>query len=332
MAGITFITGDATCPRGKGNKLICHVCNDAGKWGKGFVLAISRRWPEPEVEYRAWYAGRKSDGFALGEVRFVRVEPYVWVANMVAQRGTKTGSSGPPRAVRAGPHTGVDVTLPSRLTVHDAAYALDGGTTSLRARDEAGREHAVLLVQHSRPEASPSFDAVPGRLYYDGELVPIRSALESGILSLLKSAEVRYVEPHHQGEPLQLSPNALILGDDIRDVLTRGTEDNIRALTARVVGFVESDEYLRFAERVEQAADGTRYDVRVVSDGDSLGRAVIKTKQLLGLDLRGAKALVEQGSPVARGVTAVDVVEWARRYRESDLGVRVSPAFRWRLP
>ena len=26
----------------------------------------------------------------------VQVEPYVWVANMVAQHGTKTGSSGPP--------------------------------------------------------------------------------------------------------------------------------------------------------------------------------------------------------------------------------------------
>jgi O-acetyl-ADP-ribose deacetylase (regulator of RNase III) len=29
-------------------------------------------------------------------VQFVQVEPYIWVANMVAQRGTKTGSAGPP--------------------------------------------------------------------------------------------------------------------------------------------------------------------------------------------------------------------------------------------
>jgi O-acetyl-ADP-ribose deacetylase (regulator of RNase III) len=29
-------------------------------------------------------------------VQFVQVEPYIWVANMVGQRGIKRGSSGPP--------------------------------------------------------------------------------------------------------------------------------------------------------------------------------------------------------------------------------------------
>jgi O-acetyl-ADP-ribose deacetylase (regulator of RNase III) len=96
MAGIHYIRGDATCPQAKGVKLICHVCNDMGRWGKGFVFALSRRWSQPEEQYRAWYAGRAGDGFGLGAVQFVQVEPYIWVANMVAQRGTKTGSSGPP--------------------------------------------------------------------------------------------------------------------------------------------------------------------------------------------------------------------------------------------
>jgi O-acetyl-ADP-ribose deacetylase (regulator of RNase III) len=93
---IRYLKGDATCPQAKGNKLICHVCNDIGGWGKGFVLALSRRWTEPEAEYRAWYATGKAGGFGLGEVRFVQVERHAWVANMVAQRGTKKGSSGPP--------------------------------------------------------------------------------------------------------------------------------------------------------------------------------------------------------------------------------------------
>jgi len=96
MAGIIYIKGDATCPQAKGVKLISHVCNDIGGWGKGFVLALSRRWQQPEELYRAWYAGRTGDGFGLGAVQFIEVEPYIWVANMVAQRGTKTGSSGPP--------------------------------------------------------------------------------------------------------------------------------------------------------------------------------------------------------------------------------------------
>ena len=95
MAGIRYIMGDATCPQAKGVKLICHVCNDMGRWGKGFVVAVSRRWRQPEEQYRAWYARRSGEDFRLG-AQFIQVEPYIWVANMVAQRGTKVGSSGPP--------------------------------------------------------------------------------------------------------------------------------------------------------------------------------------------------------------------------------------------
>jgi O-acetyl-ADP-ribose deacetylase (regulator of RNase III) len=96
MSGITYLKGDATCPQAKGHKVIAHVCNDIGGWGKGFVLALSRRWAQPEAEYRAWHRSGKEGGFGLGAVQFVQVETYVWVANMVAQRGTKKGSSGPP--------------------------------------------------------------------------------------------------------------------------------------------------------------------------------------------------------------------------------------------
>ena len=96
MSGIAYIKGDATSPQAKGIKIICHVCNDLGGWGKGFVLAISKRWKEPETEYRTWHAKGAKAGFGLGEVQFVQVEPYIWVANMIAQRGMKHGSSGPP--------------------------------------------------------------------------------------------------------------------------------------------------------------------------------------------------------------------------------------------
>ncbi|QFG22835.1 macro domain-containing protein [Actinomadura sp. WMMB 499] len=92
--GVRYIKGDATSPQAKGVKIVAHVCNDLGGWGKGFVLAVSRRWKGPEAEYRAWYRGR--DGFALGAVQFVQVERYIWVANMVAQRGIRPSRSGPP--------------------------------------------------------------------------------------------------------------------------------------------------------------------------------------------------------------------------------------------
>ena len=55
MTTIEFMTGDATKPVGDGPKIIVHICNDIGGWGKGFVLAISKRWQEPEAAYRGWH-------------------------------------------------------------------------------------------------------------------------------------------------------------------------------------------------------------------------------------------------------------------------------------
>jgi O-acetyl-ADP-ribose deacetylase (regulator of RNase III) len=94
--GIEYVRGDAAAPLGKGPRVVAHVCNDRGGWGKGFVLALSRRWPEPEAAYRRWYRERAGNGFALGAVQLVQVERWLWVANMVGQHGTRTGSQGPP--------------------------------------------------------------------------------------------------------------------------------------------------------------------------------------------------------------------------------------------
>lgn len=96
MAAIQYLAGDATVPQAKGPKIIAHVCNDRGRWGKGFVLAVSARWQEPEKAYRKWYRERSSTDFGLGAVQVVEVGRGLWVANMVGQHGTKTGSAGPP--------------------------------------------------------------------------------------------------------------------------------------------------------------------------------------------------------------------------------------------
>src|SRR5215510_10487431 len=91
---IVYINGDATSPLSKGVKIIAHICNDIGGWGKGFVLAISKKWQEPENQYRKWYNSKEN--FNLGEVQFVQVEKYIYIANMIGQKGIKTGSKGPP--------------------------------------------------------------------------------------------------------------------------------------------------------------------------------------------------------------------------------------------
>jgi O-acetyl-ADP-ribose deacetylase (regulator of RNase III) len=97
MAQIQYIKGDATSPQAKGPKVIAHVCNNRGGWGKGFVLAISKRWPEPEAAYRRWHRNRARNDFELGAIQLVQVSPDTWVANMIGQHGTKTSrNSGPP--------------------------------------------------------------------------------------------------------------------------------------------------------------------------------------------------------------------------------------------
>jgi len=96
MQSIAYRKGDATAPVAAGAKIICHVCNDVGGWGKGFVLAISKRWPEPEAQYRAWYMQGEQAGFRLGAIQLVEVEPNLAVANMVAQRGVRPSGSTPP--------------------------------------------------------------------------------------------------------------------------------------------------------------------------------------------------------------------------------------------
>lgn len=105
MNGIKFVVGDATQPLGDGSKLIVHVCNDIGGWGRGFVVALSKRWPEPEMRYRAWFRGEEKIPFTLGQVQFVQVVDDIWVANLIGQRDVRTvGGLAPVRyeAIRMG--------------------------------------------------------------------------------------------------------------------------------------------------------------------------------------------------------------------------------------
>src|SRR5262245_6934129 len=102
---LTYQIGDATQPESDGPKIIVHVCNDGGGWGKGFVVAVSKRWREPERCYRAWHRGEGDQPFKLGQVQFVQVEPDIWVANLIGQHGMGSRSGQPPvryDAVREG--------------------------------------------------------------------------------------------------------------------------------------------------------------------------------------------------------------------------------------
>ena len=90
MNKINYVTGDATAPQGEGKKIIIHCCNDIGAWGAGFVLALSKKWKEPEAHYRGM------SSYKLGRVEFVTVEDDILVCNMIGQHGVGPDEFGGP--------------------------------------------------------------------------------------------------------------------------------------------------------------------------------------------------------------------------------------------
>ena len=91
---IKYLKGDATNPIDTPDKtpVIAHVCNDIGQWGAGFVIALSKKWPEPEQAYRTW-AKSSSDDFALGNSILVPVQDEnrdIFVMNIIGQHKIRT--------------------------------------------------------------------------------------------------------------------------------------------------------------------------------------------------------------------------------------------------
>lgn len=86
---IKYVVGDATKPEGSGVKVIVHICNDVGAWGRGFVLSLGQRHPLAEQRYRNWFQGNDpaDPPFELSFTQYVRVASDVVVANMIAQHG-----------------------------------------------------------------------------------------------------------------------------------------------------------------------------------------------------------------------------------------------------
>lgn len=87
---LRIVEGDATEPQKLTPKevvIIPHVCNNENKWGAGFVMALNKKWSEPEKEYRDLCERRLPFPF-LGEVCYAKINNFLVVANMIGQSGT----------------------------------------------------------------------------------------------------------------------------------------------------------------------------------------------------------------------------------------------------
>ncbi len=122
MKSITYSKGDATNPIGVGNKIIVHICNDIGRWGKGFVLALSKRSKLPETAFHQWYSDRASNDYGLGATQFVQIDLDTWVANVIGQH--KIAVKGDPRipvryeAIELGLVTVADKAIELSASIH----------------------------------------------------------------------------------------------------------------------------------------------------------------------------------------------------------------------
>ena len=83
-----YHTGNAAIPL-QSPILIIHIVNGQGKWGKGFILALSKRYSEAEKSYLSW--SKDLQAFELGNVDFYQVDPFekVYMGNMLAQEYIK---------------------------------------------------------------------------------------------------------------------------------------------------------------------------------------------------------------------------------------------------
>ena len=100
---LKYVIGDATHPVSDTDaRLIIHCCNSVGAWGRGFVLALSKRDKLPEMSFRAWAKKELIDvaPYVLGNIQICSYcsssEKNLFVANMVGQKGITTVDGVPP--------------------------------------------------------------------------------------------------------------------------------------------------------------------------------------------------------------------------------------------
>ena len=66
---VTYLDGNAVEPVGEGHKIIAHICNDIGAWGKGFVLAITEKYgSNSKTIYKE---AIKYDKIGLGDIQLI---------------------------------------------------------------------------------------------------------------------------------------------------------------------------------------------------------------------------------------------------------------------
>ncbi len=150
--------------------------------------------------------------------------------------------------------------IPDRFVIEGGAYAMDGGSIALNVRDPEGNEHDIVLWQHMFTEPIDQ-DKIPGRLYFDKIIIPVRASMESQILAALREARLETVnlESERAEERIDLNPG-VIIGDDIKEYMSKIDESPNAALAhlvRQLIDYVESADYVELARVLSSGVTDT---------------------------------------------------------------------------
>jgi hypothetical protein len=97
---------------------------------------------------------------------------------------------------------------------------------------------------------------LPGRLYFDHLMVPIRSEMEAKLIALIQVSEILPVEPPEleKNKSSTRDGPVVVVGDDLKEYyakMSEGMEEVIQHLIENLINFVQSREYVRIAKKFE---------------------------------------------------------------------------------
>jgi hypothetical protein len=160
-AGITYLKGDASAPRGGGSQLLVQLVNDSAfTWGGGFSLVVRQKWPPAQQAFRSWAYNNKRN-LSLGNVHLAPADSRITIASMIAQHGY--GPSPRPRirysALRSCLQHLSKIALERSATVHmpRIGSGLAGGSWNIVSEliDEALCRRGVNVFVYDLPGSEP---------------------------------------------------------------------------------------------------------------------------------------------------------------------------------
>lgn len=137
--------------------------------------------------------------------------------------------------------------IPAQITFTTSFYLTDGGTIVLIGDDLEDTRHEITLYQSLLLNYIDP-NKLPGRLYFNKYLVPVRSEMEQKIINLLKTARIADDPPVSPGPAPGLNDGTgMTVGDDLKEYaakMAEGRSATIRHLRDLLIARVESQEYL----------------------------------------------------------------------------------------